>query len=560
MTPKVDGKEGRLCSLILAEEELVSRVAAAATQHAAAVEELRRGSLLFAAKSVERAALSRVDLCFVPHEAGEQEAWHLEQEPEPLGTDAWARMCVPKVSRLALERSAATGRGSCKFVALCRRGTNPALESPDNGSLRSTSRASLQPPSQPSPAARNRIQSAGKLRDPRAFPISEEVPFDDVEDALRLTQLKAEALNRAKEEQRRKREELEEAKRLNVLSKMRADAEKGPCTYDANGRVIWIQETAVEKLPRVSETLEYSIDPDAHARASCADRSGCVPPKRSTAGKSQRRQHHRKRMPAQGGHFTDGFQRPLHPQPPLIDTIELSPGVVLSVNGKKKSGPLPTDQCMTWLEYARLIGPRDEKEGSIVASAGSELDGNPVEVACIPPLACALDNQPAVLRPVSAPDTEPVNSTAQRFTEPYKPIQVDARANIAVTATREVVLAPLREETCGGVVQMAPQAPPRSVRSKSKEASLGHVSRPPRYHVATLGQNCADRPAQPPLGATMGHGLQCGGASQDKYFFPQAAGQKQRGAARPAAAHLAGRGCTPVRAASESALQRPRTR
>lgn len=70
----------------------------------------------------------------------------------------------------------------------------------------------------------------------------------------------------------------------------------------------------------------------------------------------------------------------------------------------------------------------------------------------------------------------------------------------------------------GAPVQKAPRAPPQYTRNKKFEA-LGFV-RPPRYHVPQLGGPQGFGSAQPPLGATMGHGLIRSGSHKEAYFFP----------------------------------------
>merc|ERR1719272_873297 len=70
-----------------------------------------------------------------------------------------------------------------------------------------------------------------------------------------------------------------------------------------------------------------------------------------------------------------------------------------------------------------------------------------------------------------------------------------------------------------GEVKMAPAAPPMQVRAK-KMQSIGHLGQAPRLHVAPLGGPYGFGVAQPPLGATMGHGLVRHGSLKESYFFP----------------------------------------
>merc|ERR1712151_1025447 len=68
-------------------------------------------------------------------------------------------------------------------------------------------------------------------------------------------------------------------------------------------------------------------------------------------------------------------------------------------------------------------------------------------------------------------------------------------------------------------MQMAPPAPSPAMRSKRFEA-VGHLGRPPRFHVPKLGGPSGLGPTQPPIGATMGHGLIRHASLKDSYFFP----------------------------------------
>merc|ERR1719229_1116403 len=69
-----------------------------------------------------------------------------------------------------------------------------------------------------------------------------------------------------------------------------------------------------------------------------------------------------------------------------------------------------------------------------------------------------------------------------------------------------------------GKVLKAPPAPPRRTRSLKSFQALG-FQRPPRYHSPELGTQVGVALAQPPIGATMGHGL-VRASSEAAYYFP----------------------------------------
>merc|ERR1719161_2728534 len=64
----------------------------------------------------------------------------------------------------------------------------------------------------------------------------------------------------------------------------------------------------------------------------------------------------------------------------------------------------------------------------------------------------------------------------------------------------------------------APPAPAWSVRNNGRALKMD--ARPPRFHVSPLGACLRSGPIQPPLGATMGHGLMKNGSLKDDFYFP----------------------------------------
>jgi len=80
--------------------------------------------------------------------------------------------------------------------------------------------------------------------------------------------------------------------------------------------------------------------------------------------------------------------------------------------------------------------------------------------------------------------------------------------------------------------QTSPAAPPKFTRMRKHEA-VGNLGRLPRYHVATLGGASKVGGAQPPLGATMGHGLLRDSSMDEPYFFPAQRGFELAGGQPP---------------------------
>ncbi|CAK0830643.1 unnamed protein product, partial [Prorocentrum cordatum] len=75
-----------------------------------------------------------------------------------------------------------------------------------------------------------------------------------------------------------------------------------------------------------------------------------------------------------------------------------------------------------------------------------------------------------------------------------------------------------RSASAAAAVQRAPAAPSWELRARQSRASLGSKP-PPRYHAPQLGGSQLVGPAQPPPGATMGHGLLRSGSRND-FFYP----------------------------------------
>lgn len=81
----------------------------------------------------------------------------------------------------------------------------------------------------------------------------------------------------------------------------------------------------------------------------------------------------------------------------------------------------------------------------------------------------------------------------------------------------------MKEDPDARPLLKAPPAPPRETRHMGKKfEAMGHLAfqRAPRYHVPQLGGASGFGAAQPPLGATMGHGLVRHGSLKEDYFFP----------------------------------------
>jgi len=235
------------------------------------------------------------------------------------------------------------------------------------------------------------------------------------------------------------------------------------------------------------------------------------------------------RKPAKG-EFSDSFRKFASQQPQMVDAMHLAPGVHLSERGRTKAGSDIRDTKMTRKDYSSMV-----ERGAGVSAGADDRGGRPGQQAGAGP-----DKSGGEFS-LPAPDTGYPGGAAGGTRE------TPAGAAGQVDGAGSEVLAPVRE---GGTVvrdarsnfkvvrgedfgaNLLPQAPatPRPVqpvpppvkRMSMKRDALGYMlSSRERVATATGSRypNCA---AQPPLGATMGHGLHTHGQKYEEYFFPDA--------------------------------------
>jgi hypothetical protein len=133
-------------------------------------------------------------------------------------------------------------------------------------------------------------------------------------------------------------------------------------------------------------------------------------------------------------------------------------------------------------------------------------------------------------RPSSAPSGMRSGKMEQSASTPAVPPIVDKSANTTVNGKAESGAGKIVDSHqtrakpmvfVGGSPednQKAPPAPAWSIRNSGR--ALKADARPPRFHVSPLGAVARCGPIQPPLGATMGHGLMRDGSAKSNYFFP----------------------------------------
>lgn len=561
-------------------------------------------SFPFATESATTIAVARVECCNPSHDAEDSDSdWALEEDKAPPSYDNWLRRRLPRPppNRCLedifekVDAPPPAFRPRSAPAKSSRRRKNSQSRS-DGDSSSSTSRSgTFGSKGSKGPATRQRPPSApagiGKMRDPRAWSVRDESwDAEDEqnrveEDALRIGQAKDEARKLHAAEVERLRLLEEEAVAAEVERKRLADElDTRPRTYDKDGRIIWINEPDPEDLPTVQEHIEIDVQSKAEdfketvTNFHALQKQKRFPPvpkeinhvldkrrsmKRDTTfGKDGTRS--RTRTEAELDKFPDTFYKPDTMQPPVTQTMRVQPGVVLHCAGQQRSGAAQPKRTMTRKEYIHLA----ERHAALArpASASASLGGSstaPDLTESATTGAGAAARKESKARPSSAPGGR--KSNCEEVPDIFEGALAPKDPNVnALEAHRR---GPKPIVFVGGdraKNAKAPQAPAWSVRNNGR--ALKGDARPPRFHVSPLGACLRTGPVQPPIGATMGHGLMRNGSGKDAYYFPSGLPSPvsgppspsslfgpSSGRNRPASAHGA---TTPTRMHSEPVLVR----
>jgi len=497
-------------------------------------------SLLFAKDATRDVLMSNLEMCFIPFDDGEIDqtidghCWDIEEEPVPQNIDSWAanHLCTAKQQarppmlsaadkeRRRLEEAERKRKKSMNVV-------KPKKEKKDEG--KSTT---------------------------RLFPLPDNTEPDEEAERYRL--LKAEDKKKLQEKAKadaiKAKENEKEQIKMEALSAQMKDQ---PHTWDHLGNVIWIEHPRPDKLPALQATANAKIKADPRARRE----EGGKDTMNSTAGsnlastagkgKGKGKGDDKKKKKNRGGDdsdYTDGFAPLKGGQPDVIETMDVKSGVLLEVKSRKKMGR-PVDggeRTMSRKEYVRLAehemsGGKDDEtrpqpggggayaSTDMPAAAGSKSPGNKAGRQASPSFA---DEQPdAAVTPTGAGGGGVTLPAIDKGRGPAAAAGGGAPPSGPGPKLGGSGMAPSPDDEAGsrdgsrrgtdaadrGSIQMAPRAPPP--QNRSKYDTIGHLARPPRFHAASLGgPYMSTGTAQPPLGATMGHGLHH--MSGDKFFYP----------------------------------------
>jgi len=400
------------------------------------------------------------------------------------------------------------GRG--RIVTASSRRQPGALDA-DSENSDSANLAGLEWPKTPANTKEDPDRIFRKMNAWRKVPLEKTSTKDDEEqckeeDRWRLNKNVAEIMKRKREAKELSMQAAEEMERRKVQRQADADAAKGPYTYDLEGRIIWIRPPLVELLPDTIDSVlfdagerdEFSLPKSTidsggsptSPQISKSRRSAVQLSPDSVRGRrgsmlASKRQSVLNRGNSAPHRFTDGVCTSESKQPSLLDTMAVQPGVVLECMELKKIGSkVETTEdghkLMTRREYIQMTKQEVGRKARPSTSTGNRRMSS--------------SSTSSLLRPSSAP-----NNSAARGTE-YSDAD-ESRVEVGLHKP----------------LQTAPPAPTWSLRV-AKKAEVAH--RGTRHHTATLGATHARGPSQPPLGATMGHGLMSDSSVRESFFFP----------------------------------------
>ncbi|CAE8601875.1 unnamed protein product [Polarella glacialis] len=513
---------------------------------------------------------THLDMCFVPHGTtpAEDQDFDLESEPLPGRTDIWARMV------LETRKSPEPPRRE--------RGDS---ESQSSGTAYSTRRLMRRPGNKRTALDATMLQKrsntgSSHVPDPRMVPWQERRHVSSIAEEVNRKLWADKAALRIKDQELQAalaQEEINEArKRLEMVQESLGDVK--PCAFDSAGNQLTVDFPNPDRLPNLQANLQYELarihGKSAHTSAagdssSASSATGdAAPLSPSTARRGRREAVSQQdlsktmRLPTSPSRervhkFTDSFVRLDDIQPPIAETIALQPGVVLECRGRTtvgQSSPV-RGEPMAWKDYVAqaegwhpFVHGAKKKIGLASTAAGREGDTSSPSQQGVPtsPLVGRSDSVYSLSQPPVSPPArsgqqslawgEMVSPSAAASTM-KNGLSVGASLAAATKDGRGYVLPeslPVRPVSAatGPPPASAPAEPAPGVLASRAAAyanaafgALRSQPRQPRQKVALLGgcYGAVQAVPQPPLGATMGHGLmrtQTTDNSKGDFFYP----------------------------------------
>lgn len=463
---------------------------------------IEKKSFSFAAENVSQILVAELKMCFVRHDPGETKAptdsstsepwtrdstvvqdpfdsWMLEPEPERSRIDTWARSCVP------IRRKFVQPKAEPVMEQMRRRARSKLLLT--NSSIQSPSRTGMSGAAAAVAAVEQQDARAQTAAKPVQMIALVDEREDDVEEIALREMKEREEKRRREDDGRMRQKDAEEAEEKARLATVRDQMKNKPYAYDSNGNIIWVQPVNVKRLPPTSSIPNYSLRKPGTQRG-----DGTTSPRPQTGqaartGKKRSVSISKRREPP----FTDTFQKFAAQQPSLMETMTVVPGVELIEKGYVKKGvdalvKRGAAGTMTRKEYLETV--QGGWGGLLSPSDDDHMEDSALQLS-------RRDN----LKPAAYGQ--------------------GSRENSSGPATRPGSLEP---EPPVSHRPVPPAAPPTFRRVQLKRDALGYQAST-RERVATgTGSRFPNCAAQPPLGATMGHGLVPAGHKTEEYFFPNA--------------------------------------
>mmetsp|Transcript_59863 Transcript_59863/g.110855 ORF Transcript_59863/g.110855 Transcript_59863/m.110855 type:complete len:579 (-) Transcript_59863:83-1819(-) len=462
---------------------------------------LQQKSFSFATHAIEEVITSELQLCFVPHDAGEQDSsgsWQLESEPPRCVIDTWARCMVPVRKTQAPATLQNARQATMDASELQKRGTRRGgrLHSTASSHFSSTRLAQALIASSTTDATPENAK-ASTARPPQ-IPLVEEWPEDEEESAMR--EMKEREMRRRKDEEARllnkAKEDAEEAAKL---AQVQDQTKNKQFTYDSDGNLIWVQPVNVSKLPATNPAPSVAVKKDQ------ADAGGADPAKRKRTTMQPRKSEVAKPARRREEGFQDSFKRFASQQPKMMDSMSMSPGVVLEERGKAKGGGIGvTPRTMTRKEYTALLekGATGYGAGGAMSqhlhTLGDLSEQEKKEPSMdIQPTEVVKAKDPAVVRgDATAPVAAPAEPQLPPLLEPPEDSAVVGRTSATASQSprarsrggggpgMKIVRAPvdLGTELLGvtphppSVPRPMQPAPPLEIRRAMKQQALGHAA------------------------------------------------------------------------------------
>mmetsp|Transcript_140533 Transcript_140533/g.356699 ORF Transcript_140533/g.356699 Transcript_140533/m.356699 type:complete len:659 (+) Transcript_140533:3-1979(+) len=441
-----------------------------------------------------------------------RESWTLESEPSRCRVDTWARACVPIRRKLVQPK----GRGQ-EEVGRRRGGSS-------RGKLGSTASQGRAPSRQGglSSTADSELKSSMQ-KTQQQIPLEEDREEDEEETEMR-DKKDREARRRREEDARMHAKQAMEAEEVARMAQVKDQMKNKPFTYDTSGNIIWIQPPQYNKLPAANPVPNFAFKRDATPGQQLHE-SSPRPAPRGAAAAAKAARERGKRASQENDEYTDSFRRFASQQPSMVEAMQLAPGVGLSERGRHKNG----------MQVERRGGPMSRKDYEQMVTSGNR--------SALPPREAVKADDPSRRSP-SAPPSARGASAAGESRRDEDEVSVGAvesptaasafgappsAAAVVGTAAGGPALRVVRGSDLGK--ELIPHAPttPRPVqpvppptfrRVQMKRDALGYALSTRERVPTGTGSRFPGCAAQPPLGATMGHGLASGSQRPEEFYFP----------------------------------------